>query len=103
MTIEDLKDQGLYWNRPPEELIFLTPSDHMKLHSTGKNNPMYNKSSWEKCTEEERKKRAEKYSNSMRGKNIGKKMWNNGVVNRFQVDCPGEGWFPGTIRKKNRK
>ena len=35
MTIEDLKEQGLYWNRPPEELIFLTRSDHAKLHSIG--------------------------------------------------------------------
>lgn len=99
MTMEDLKEKGLYWNRPPEELIFLTHSDHAKLHYTGKNNPMYNKSSWEKCTEEERKIRAEKYSNSMRGKNKGKKMWNNGVVTRFQVECPGEGWFPGMHKK----
>ena len=100
MTAEDLIDQGLYWNRPPEELIFLTNSDHMKLHSAGKNNPMYNKSSWEKCTEEERKIRAAKYSNSMRGKNVGRKMWNNGVVNRFQADCPGEGWTLGLLNKK---
>ena len=27
-TSEDLKALGLYWNRPPEELIFLTSSDH---------------------------------------------------------------------------
>ena len=100
MTVEDLKEQGLYWNRPPEELIFLTSSDHAKLHYTGENNPMYNKSSWEKCTEEERKIRVQKYSNSMRGKNIGKRMWNNGVVNRFQVDCPGEGWTLGLLNKK---
>ena len=100
MTVEDLKEQGLYWNRPPEELIFLTQSDHAKLHYTGENNPMYNKSSWEKCTEEERKIRVQKYSNSMRGKNIGKRMWNNGVVNRFQVYCPGEGWTLGLLNKK---
>lgn len=101
LTAEDLKDLGLYWNRPPEELIFLTPVDHTKLHSTGKNNPMYNKSSWEKCTDEERKTRADKCSESMRGKNAGKKMWNNGVVNKFQKECPGEGWKLGLLNKKN--
>lgn len=33
--------QGLYWNRPPEELIFLTIRDHRQLHTIGNNNPMY--------------------------------------------------------------
>lgn len=28
-----LKNEGLYWNRPATELIFLTVSDHRKLHS----------------------------------------------------------------------
>lgn len=62
LTIEDLKAQGLYWYRPPEELIFLTSSDHMKLHSSGENNPMHGKSSWEKCTPEQRADRARRYS-----------------------------------------
>ena len=29
-------------------------------------------------------------------------MWNNGVVTRFQSECPGEGWFPG-IHKKSKE
>lgn len=29
---EDLKKQGLYYDRPASELIFLTNNDHMKLH-----------------------------------------------------------------------
>ncbi len=29
---EDLKKKGLYYHRPPEELIFLTMSDHRKIH-----------------------------------------------------------------------
>lgn len=36
LSREELKEQGLYWNRPACELIFLTPSEHKKLHNTGK-------------------------------------------------------------------
>lgn len=32
-SIKDLISQGLYYNRPASELIFLTKSEHMKLHS----------------------------------------------------------------------
>ena len=32
-----LIDHDLYLNRPASELIFLTPSEHSKLHSAGKN------------------------------------------------------------------
>ena len=31
--------QGLYYNRPASELIYLTKSDHQKLHRTGKPGP----------------------------------------------------------------
>ena len=32
---EQLIKEGLYYNRPPEELIFLTESEHRKLHTLG--------------------------------------------------------------------
>lgn len=31
-----LKELGLYYDRPPEELIFLTSSEHASLHKSGK-------------------------------------------------------------------
>lgn len=34
-TIEDLILMNLYYNRPPEELIFLTPKEHSDLHKIG--------------------------------------------------------------------
>ena len=40
-TAKELEELGLYWNRPASELIFLTASEHSKLHNIGKNNPMY--------------------------------------------------------------
>ena len=70
---EDLKEMGRYSGVPANELIFLTPSDHTKLHNknpnsafkrasvqkelsrrprtrifdnSGKNNPMYGKNAW---------------------------------------------------------
>lgn len=38
-TKQDLKDLGLYYNRPAGELIYLTKSEHQKLHRTGKPGP----------------------------------------------------------------
>lgn len=35
-TSEQLKEKGLYYNRPPDELIFLTHGEHTKLHNIGK-------------------------------------------------------------------
>lgn len=32
---EELKSLGVYYNRPPEELIFMTRSEHRKLHKSG--------------------------------------------------------------------
>lgn len=32
---QDLIDWGIYFDRPPEELIFLTKSEHRRLHSKG--------------------------------------------------------------------
>ena len=35
-SIRDLKEENLYYNRPPEELIFLEHGDHVSLHNKGK-------------------------------------------------------------------
>lgn len=51
---QDLIDNGLYYKRPPEELIFLTKREHMRLHRIGTN---YNKG--KKRSEETRRKISE--------------------------------------------
>lgn len=33
ITKDELKRKNLYFNRPPEELIFLRPKDHLRLHT----------------------------------------------------------------------
>lgn len=36
LLAEELKALDMYFNRPPEELIFLTTSEHERLHKEGK-------------------------------------------------------------------
>lgn len=36
LSIKDLKSKGLYYNRPANELIFMTLSEHVSLHHKGK-------------------------------------------------------------------
>lgn len=38
---DELKKIGEYYNRPASELIFLTPHDHLSLHSSGENNSTF--------------------------------------------------------------
>ena len=40
-SAKELDEIGLYYNRPPEELIFVTKSEHKTLHNTGVNHPLY--------------------------------------------------------------
>ena len=42
----DLIEIGEYYNRPACELIFLTKSEHMRLHKIGENNPNFGKPAW---------------------------------------------------------
>ena len=38
-TKQDLRARGIYYNRPAEELIYLTKSEHQRLHRKGKPGP----------------------------------------------------------------
>ena len=51
----DLIFLHLYYNRPPEELIFLAHGEHVRLHNRGDKNPMFGKNP----SEETRKKISE--------------------------------------------
>ena len=31
---------------------------------------------------------------------FGKTCWNNGEINKFSAECPGEGWIKGRLKKK---
>ena len=38
MSMEELKEQDLYYNRPADELIFLTKKEHYRLHTNSRMN-----------------------------------------------------------------
>lgn len=81
---------GMYYNRPAEELIFLTKPEHRKLHSNTLGT---------KWTDEQRKKHSEimKGRPNVGGDRIqGKKWFNNGYINVREYKCP-PGFVPGRI------
>ena len=119
---KELKALGMYYNRPSEELIFLTIKEH---HVFNKGKPGY----WKGKTgpykgkhpnEETRKKLREaakgnknflgkkhseeskkKMREAMKGKNIwtrGRHWYNNGKENKYCYECP-DGFTPGMLRK----
>jgi len=49
------------------------------------------------------KKRSEEFKNRLKKiaskRNIGKRWWNNGRTNKFCVECPGDEWIRGMIKK----
>ena len=122
----DLIEIGEYYNRPACELIFLTKSEHTRLHKIGENNPNFGKPAWNKGkhhSEETCKKIAEahkgknhsdetrqKMSEAHKGKHhseetrtklseaIKCKHWyNNGVKSIRAKTCP-EGFVPGRLK-----
>lgn len=123
---KELKALGMYYNRPAEELIFLTRSEHAKLHNKGR-----------KFSDEHRKKMSDvkkdisdetrkKMSDAKKGKNNphygkhlseehkkkigegnkgntrnkGRCWFNNGVTEKFCFKCP-EGFVFGRLSWKN--
>ena len=61
--VPDLIAYGLYYNRPAEELIFLTPQEHHKLHAD-----INNRFSGKKHSEESRKLMSAHGGNAFRGR-----------------------------------
>lgn len=61
LSRDQLRMHDMYYHRPYYELIFLTPTEHRRLHKKGENNPLFGKHH----TEESRKKMSE----AMKGEN----------------------------------
>lgn len=53
LSIKELKALDMYFNRPPEELIFLTRSNHRRLHMLGKK---FHAGTGQLCSEETKRK-----------------------------------------------
>ena len=130
ISVAELIALDMYYNRPPEELIFLPAREH---NAFNKGRPGPNKG--KKFSEEARRKMAEakkgkpsnkkgkklseetkkklsvankgkkmsaetrrKMSAANRIKNIGKRWYNNGKINKRCYECP-DGFVPGMLRK----
>lgn len=62
MSVKELKEKDLYYNRPASEFIFLTHSEHAKIHNLGKDKK--GKEPWNKglkTPEEVRKKQSKSH------------------------------------------
>ena len=122
---EELKALGMYYNRPPEELIFLTTSEHHvfrkgKHHTEEAKNKMSEAHKDKQFTESHKKKigaankgnknrlgkkhseeSKKRMAEAAKGKNIwtkGTRWYNNGRINKRAKKCP-PGFVPGRIKK----
>lgn len=104
---------GVYFDRPPEELIFLTEKMHNDITHKGKkrsaetkrkiSNANKGKPSWKKGiktgprSEETKKKLSEAHKNKPNWTK-GTHWYNNGIIQMRAFECP-EGFIPGYLPK----
>lgn len=110
---EELKALRMYYNRPPEELIFLPASEHRAFNKGKKQSEETKKKHSEalkgkpKSDETRRKmkgnknalgyKHSDETKNKMSLQKTGRHWYNNGKENKFCYECP-EGFVPGVLR-----
>ena len=104
---EELQALGMYYNRPASELIFLTVSEHRKLHkfSEETKNKMSEAHKGHTVSEETRKKiseamknMSEEHKNKISEATKGRHWFNNGKINIMAKECP-PGFMPGMLNK----
>ena len=114
ITAAELQALGMYYNRPSNELIFLTPKEHNMLHNRGKVGPNKGKTPCNKgvpMSNEQKNKLSEVKKGTHHSEETKMKMsetrkgiykcchwYNNGKINRFCKECP-PGFIPGRLRK----
>ena len=92
---KELKALGLYYNRPAEELIFLTTREHNAFNK-GKHRSEEVK---KKLSELNKGKHiSEEAKKKLSDVNKGKHWYNNGKECKFCYECP-DGFTPGKLRK----
>ena len=106
ITQKELKSLGMYYNRPPEELIFLTIKEHNTFQKGKPKSEEHKKKIGEsnkgkRHSEETKKKMSEahKMSGSAKGNTNtkGKHWYNNGKINIMAKECP-DGFVPGMLK-----
>ena len=96
---------GMYYNRPAEELIFLT----VKEHNAFKKGRRHSEETRKKMSEAKKgkyigekhpvygKHLSEVHKNKLSDAHKGRHWYNNGKVDKFCYECP-EGFVPGRLR-----
>ena len=85
---EELKALDMYYNRPAEELIFLTTKEHKYLHHKGMH---HSKDAKKKMSEAQKGKKRGPY------KKKGLHWYNNSIITIQAKECP-EGFVPGRLK-----
>ena len=86
LSSSDLIKMNLYYNRPAKELIFLTRSEHQKVHlSLQSNRDIISKKMSERIVSDETKSKQASYF-----------WYTNGIIEIRAKECP-EGFRPGKL------
>ena len=103
---EELKALDMYYDRPANELIFVTKAKHNILHFKGKpawnrDVPMSEEQRNKLCKpkSEEHKKKIGEAMKAENNPNYGKHWYTDGKVNKYCYECP-EGFVPGRFLHK---
>ena len=108
VSMQELKDNGLYYDRPASELIFLRFGEHSVLHMLGNTNTKGKHHSAETRKKMSQSQKGENHPffgkhhsaetrKKMSESRKGKHWWNDGVSCKLARECPGEGWKRGRL------
>lgn len=84
LLASELEALGMYYDRPPEELIYLSVHEHMSLHNKEK-----------VMTDEHRSNLSKALVGNDRV--LGRRWYNNGIISVMRYECP-EGFIEGRIK-----
>ena len=107
ISAAELQALGMYYNRPAEELIFLTTREHSSLYKpseetkkkiseTLKGQPKSEET--RKRMSDAKKNMSEEHRKKMGASKKGTRWFNNGKINIRVKECP-EGFVPGQLRR----
>lgn len=121
ITAKELKALGKYYNIPASDLVFMTISEHRKLHQTGKKHTEETKNKMSEAAKgrqfsEEHKRNISEGQKGEKNHNFGKPksnetkkklsdafiglcFFNNGEINIRAKECP-PGFVPGMLKRK---
>ena len=86
-----------WWDTPGIKNKLISSFKNKKLSKEHKNNLSESMKNFYEQNPDYKKQKSEYQSNFLRGK----KWWNDGQNEKMRLECPGDGWTKGRIRRKN--